>query len=288
MRYAFIEAHQKMFRIKTQCRVLGVSESGYYAWRKRTPSARAQADGALLTHIEAIHAESRATYGSPRVWAALRQQGVCLSRKRVVRLMRAASLRGCARRKRRPQGTQTNAALPVAPNVLGRDFSASAPNQKWLGDISYLETREGWLYLASIQDVFSRKIVGWAMSAHPDEALVSRALAMALQQRQVGDGLLHHSDRGSQYAATDYQTRLAKAHITVSMSRKGNCWDNAMKESFFATLKTECASRPFATRAEAKSAVFAYIEGWYNRRRLHSALGYLSPDQFERTFARSV
>ena len=169
----------------------------------------------------------------------------------------------------------------MATNVLARDFSAEAPNQKWLSDISYIATQEGFLYLASLEDVYSRKIVGWAMAEHLQTALVERAFQMALRQRKPPVGLLHHSDRGSQYASDDYRKLLAKHQVTVSMSRSGNCYDNAMKESFFATLKTECASRPFVTRAEARTAVFEYIEGFYNRQRLHSALGYLSPEQFE-------
>jgi putative transposase len=236
--------------------------------------------------FQAIHAESRGTYGSPRVQAALRQQGVVCTRKRVARLMRQAGLRGCDRRQRRVRTTDSAHAFPVAPNLLRRTFTATAPNQTWLGDITYLDTKEGFVYLASLEDVFSRKIVGWALGKTLDRTLVERALQMALEQRRPAAGLVHHSDRGSQYASLDYRARLAAAHITVSMSRTGDCYDNAMKESFFATLKTECASRPFATRAQAHSTVFAFLEGWYNRRRLHSALGYLSPDDFERQFER--
>jgi putative transposase len=173
---------------------------------------------------------------------------------------------------------------PVAANILGREFSASAPNQKWVSDITYIDTEEGWLYLAGIEDVFSRKIVGWAMDEQMETALVEQALHMALTQRQPPAGLLHHSDRGSQYASDAYRVLLAQHHIAVSMSRTGNCYDNAMKESFWATLKAECATQPFATRVQARSALFEYIEGFYNRQRLHSALGYCSPDQFEQQF----
>lgn len=282
MKYAFIAAHAEDYSVNLQCRVLQVSESGYYAWRKRQPSQRENANISLVEQIERVHTASRHTYGCRRVHAALRQQGIVCNRKRVARLMRLHGLRGCDRRRRRPRTTQSRHEWPVAANLLDRAFTAAVPNQKWLGDISYIETLEGFLYLASLEDVCSRKIVGWAMATHLETPLVEQALAMALARRQPAAGLLHHSDRGSQYASTDYQRQLAQAHITVSMSRKGNCWDNAMKESFFATLKTECASRPFATRAQARTAIFEYIEVFYNRQRLHSALGYLSPEQFER------
>jgi len=264
------------------CRVLGVSESGYYAWRKRPPSARGEANRVLVEQIRCIHQESHQTYGSPRIRAALRAQGVVCNQKRVARLMRLYHIRGCDRRRRRRTTTQSHHRYPVAANLLQRDFTAEAPNRKWLGDISYIDTREGALYLASLEDVFSRKIVGWAMDDHMETALVERALRMALAQRQPAAGLLHHSDQGSQYASDAYRGLLAKRDIVASMSRTGDCYDNAMKESFFATLKTECATEPFATRAEARTTVFEYIEVFYNRQRLHSALGYRSPEHFER------
>lgn len=266
------------------CRVLEVSVSGYYAWRKRPPSARAQANSALVEHIRRVHGASRHTYGSRRVHAALRQQGIACNHKRVERLMRLHGIRGCDRRQRRPVTTHSRHTYPVAANLLARDFSAEAPNRKWLGDISYIDTAEGFLYLASLEDVFSRKIVGWAMDEHMETALVKRAMHMALVRRQPAEGLLHHSDQGSQYASDAYRTLLAQHHISVSMSAVGNCYDNAMKESFYATLKAECASQPFATRAQARTAIFEYIEGFYNRQRLHSALGYLSPEQFEQQY----
>jgi transposase InsO family protein len=284
VKWAFIAEHEGEFEVTIMCRVLGVSVSGYYAWRKRSPSARAQANAALVEQIRAVHRASRQTYGSPRVHAALRQQGIGCNHKRVARLMRSHGIRGCDRRKRRPVTTQSRHAYPVAANLLARDFSADAPNRKWLADISYIDTLEGFLYLASLEDVFSRKIVGWAMDERMETALVQRALHMALAQRQPQAGLLHHSDQGSQFASDAYRALLAQHHVIVSMSRTGNCYDNAMKESFFATLKTECASQPFATRAQARTAVFEYIEGFYNRQRLHSALGYLSPVQFEQQF----
>jgi putative transposase len=266
------------------CRVLQVSVSGYYAWRKRGLSPRAAANARLTEQIAHVHQVSRRTYGRRRVTAALRRAGIVCNRKRVARLMRVSQLRGCERRKRRVLTTRVDGNNPVATNVLQRDFSAPAPNRIWLGDITYIPTREGFLYLASLEDVFSRKIVGWALDEHMQEILVEQALRMALQQRQPGDDLLHHSDRGSQYTSLDYQVLLAQHHISVSMSGVGNCYDNAMKESFFATLKTECATDLFDTRAQARTVIFEYIEVFYNRQRLHSALGYRSPEQFEQQF----
>lgn len=266
------------------CRVLGVSESGYYAWRKRGPSARAMANEVLLEQIRAIHRQSRQVYGSPRVHAALPAGERTVNHKRVARLMRVHGLRGRERRRRRPVTTQSKHGHPVAPNLLARDFTAEAPDRKWLGDISYIDTSEGFLYLATLEDVCSRRIVGWAMDDRMETALVARALRMALAQRQPAKGLLHHSDRGGQYAGHAYRELLDAHHIEASMSRAGNCYDNAMQESFFATLKTECADKPFPTRAAARTAIFDYIEVFYNRQRLHSSLGYLSPADFEQRF----
>lgn len=287
MKYAFIAAHTDEFDITHMCRVLRVSVSGYYAWRRRPVAQRMRSNQSLLEHIRQVHTASRHTYGVRRVTAALRQQAVVCNRKRVARLMRQAHLHGCRRGKRRITTTQVQPQQAVAANVLQQDFTASAPNRKWLGDITYIPTREGFLYLASLEDVFSRKIVGWAMDDHLHTPLVESALHMALFQRQPNGDLLHHSDRGSQYTSADYRRLLAAHHITVSMSGTGNCYDNAMKESFFATLKTECANRPFDTRAQARAAIFDYIEVFYNRQRLHSALGYRSPEQFEQHFAFS-
>jgi transposase InsO family protein len=284
MTLAFIAAHEAEYEVRIMCRVLKVGVSGYYAWRKRPLSPRVQANAALAEQIGRVHQHSRQTYGSRRVTAALRAQGVVCNRKRVARLMRVQGMRGCDRRRRRPITTQADPTQPLAANILARDFSASAPNQKWLGDITYIDTDEGWLYLAGIEDVFSRKIVGWAMDDHLETELVTAALHMALTQRCPAAGLLHHSDRGSQYTSAAYRTLLAQHAICVSMSRTGNCYDNAMKESFWATLKSECATQSFATRAQARAAVFEYIEVFYNRQRLHSALGYLSPEQFEQQF----
>jgi transposase InsO family protein len=235
----------------------------------------------LAAKIRQIHQASYETYGSPRIHAELQQHGILCNRKRVERLMRLHQLRAVCKRRRR---YTTNSAhkLPVAPNRLDQDFAAQAPNRKWVADISYVWTAEGWLYLAAILDLFSRKIVGWAMAERSDRHLVHKALQMALVRRRPGTDLLHHSDRGSQYASQDYQTLLADHQIQVSMSRTGNVYDNAVMESFFATLKTELVHRRhYQSRAEARTNIFSYIEGFYNRRRRHSALGYCSPEQFE-------
>lgn len=276
--------HSEDYEVKTMCRALGVKASSYYAWRRRGVSQRERANQVLKEQIVAVHQASRASYGSPRVHAALRQQGVTCTRKRVERLMHLHGIQGLSRRRRRTATTDSKHSLPVAPNLLNRNFTASRPNQKWLADITYIDTLEGCLYLASVEDVFSRRIVGWAMDEHMETSLVNAALHMALFQRRPADGLLHHSDRGSQYASHHYQALLARRHITVSMSRSANCYDNAMLESFHATLKTECATQPFASRAAARLAIFEFIEVWYNRHRLHSALGYQSPEQFEQSF----
>lgn len=282
MIYAFMAEHENEFRIQRMCQILGVGRSGYYAWRSRPASQRTQADEALWVKIQQEHRISHGTYGSPRIHAALHKQGVKCGRKRVARLMRLHKLIGRKRQKRRPVTTQRDPSAIPAPNLLNQEFCASAPNQKWVSDITYIETAEGWLYLASILDLFSRRVVGWAMADHMEASLVEDALKMALRQRQPEAGLLHHSDQGRQYTSVAYQSRLANAHCQVSMSQVGNCYDNAAMESFFGTLKTECASQPFANRAQARTAIFEFIEAWYNRQRLHSSLDYLSPLEFER------
>lgn len=282
MIYQFMAGHEAEFQIERMCRVLGIGRSGYYAWRSRPSSQRAQANEVLWEKIEAEYQASRATYGSPRIHAALQRQGVRCSRKRVARLMQLHQVRARTRKKRRPITTQRETGAISAPNLLNQEFSASVPNQKWVSDITYIETAEGWLYLAVVLDLFSRKIVGWAMADHMEASLVEAAWNMALVQRQPQTGLLHHSDQGRQYTSTTYQNALATSHCQVSMSRVGNCYDNAVMESFIATLKTECATHLFATRTQARSTIFEYIEAWYNRQRLHSSLGYLSPAEFER------
>lgn len=281
MKYRFIDGHRAAYPVERLCRVLAVSRSSYYAWRKRRPSVRQQQDAVLGVQIRLQHTRSRATYGSRRLRQALRAEGMVCSRARVARLMRQHGLETRIRRAYRVT-TRPNPRLPIAPNLLDRQFTATRPNEKWLADFTYIRTQQGWLYLATVLDVFSRQIVGWSMSHRPHTVLVENALRMALARRCPAAALLHHSDRGSQYASGDYQKLLAKHHIHVSMSRTGEPYDNAMAESFFATLKSECVTYRFTTRAEARATVFDYIEVWYNRQRLHSSLGYLSPAAFER------
>jgi len=289
VRYEFIHAHRADYPISRMCAVLAVSPSGYYAWCTRPVSSQAQANAMLLTEIQAVHRTSRQTYGSPRVHADLVARGFSVSKKRVARLMRMASIRARRKTKRRVVTTDSQHAFPVAPNRLDRDFVAHKPNEKWLTDITYIPTAEGWLYLAVVMDLFSRKIVGWAMEATLESSLVEKAFQMAVANRHTVQGLLHHSDRGSQYAGTLYQTQLAVHHIQVSMSRTGNCYDNAPMESFFSTLKNEHVHfQDYQTRQEAKTDIFAYIEGFYNRTRRHSSLGYLSPEEFEREYYKTL
>lgn len=283
MRYAFISAHEGEYTVKRMCRVLEIARSGYYAWRHRPASQREQANQALLELIRAAYQSSRQTYGSPRIHAYLQQRGVICGRNRVARLMQKNQL--VARRVRRhfPITTQQRSGARIAPNLLNQDFSTLAPNQKWVSDITYIDTSEGWLYLAIVLDLYSRRVVGWAMSERIDSYLVDQALKMAWLTRRPSPGLLHHSDRGSQYTSDAYQGYLADLGCTVSMSRTGNCYDNATMESFFATLKAECARSQFLSRAQARTAIFEFIESWYNRQRLHSSLDYLSPVEFEQT-----
>jgi transposase InsO family protein len=284
MKYAFIANHREEFSVRAMCRVLSVSTSGYYAWRERPISRRQQEDERLTEHIEALHQRSHQTYGSPRIHADLQDMDIWISRKRVARLMRLQGLQ--ARQKRRYKTTtQRHPSRPVAPNLLQQDFSAEAINEKWVADITYIDTGEGWLYLAAVLDTYSRKIVGWSMSTRLHRKLVEDALKMGLGRRNIIGQLIHHSDQGSQYTSEGYLNLLTDNQIQVSMSGIGNCYDNAMMESFFATLKTECVVERYATRQQARQAIFEYIEVWYNRQRRHSALGYLSPEQFERLAA---
>lgn len=282
MIYQFIAQAQNEYPVTRLCSTLGVSISGYYAWRKRPESQHGREDGELKRAIEASYQASRACYGSPRILADLQAQGYRCSRKRVARLMREQGL--CARAKRRRHWTtQQDPSHEKATNVLARDFQASAPNQKWVTDVTAIWTQEGWLYLAGVLDLFSRRLVGWALAPVQDEELVQRALHMALLRCHPKPGLLHHSDRGSQYTSAGYQETLAQAGMVVSMSRTGNCYDNAAMESFWSTLKWECVYRTkFSTRTHARLAVFEYIECFYNRQRRHSALGFLSPCQYEK------
>lgn len=281
MRFQFIEDHRDEFPVKRMCQVLAVSTSGYYAWRKRPVSAREMANRALVERIKEAHADSNETYGSPRVYRELKAHGVACSENRVARLMRQERIRA-KQVKRRKRTTKANEAHPVAPNRLGGDFAASRPDEKWVTDISYISTQEGWLYLACVLDLFSRRIVGWAMAARMTSELVVKALKMAIRQRQPSAGLLHHSDKGSQYTSQTYQQLLRDNQMVVSMSGAGNCFDNAVMESFFGTLKREHVHHCiYQTRQEAQTDVFFFIEGFYNRRRRHSALGYLSPAAYE-------
>ena len=268
--------------MRVLCRALGVTPSGYYAWRDRPPSLRAQRDVQLTAHLRLVHAESRGTYGRPRVQRALRARGIRVGDKRVARLMGAAQLHARGRRRFRVT-TDSAHAQPVVPNHLARRFHIATLNTVWAADITALWTREGWCYLAVVLDLASRRVVGWAVRSTLDTALPLTALHLALGRRRVRAGLLHHSDRGSQYASAAYQAVLARHHVIPSMSRVGDCWDNAPVESFFSGLKAELVpDRPWTTRAAAAAAIADHIEGFYNRRRLHSALGYRSPVDFER------
>lgn len=281
MRYQFIREHREEFSVKRMCQLLGVTRSGYYAWQPEKLCPRELENQVLVEQIRVEYKTSRQTYGSPRIWVRLLGLGVACGRHRVARLMHREGIRPHKRHKRFPLTTQRQPGVIPAPNRLNQDFSASAVNIKWVGDFTYIDTAEGWLYLAIILDLFSRKVVGWAMSRHMDTTLVETALHMALRTRQPKATLLHHSDQGSQYTNTAYQSSLADWNIQPSMSRVGNCYDNAVAESFFGTLKAECVTHQFATHAQARTTIFEYIEVWYNRQRLHSTLGYLSPVEFE-------
>jgi putative transposase len=268
--------------VKMMCQMLKVTRSGYYAWRDRPVSARQQRREALVKRIRQVHQESRCTYGSPRICVELKEQGIAVCANTVARYMREHEVFVQPRRRFVPQTTDSAHAHPIAPNRLDRDFAATAPNQKWACDLTYVFTEEGWLYLSVVIDLFSRKIVGWSMSDHLKAQGVAEALQMALARRRPGKGLLHHSDRGVQYACDLYRTLLSRHEIACSMSRPGNCYDNACVESFFGTLKSELVNRMrYATREQARGSIFEWMECWYNRRRRHSSLGYLSPEAFE-------
>lgn len=281
MRYAFIRKHQDCWPVTVQCRVLAVSRSGYYAWRHREPSVTAQRRAVLTEQIRAAHLASRRTYGSPRIHAELVAQGHACNRKTVAKCLRNAGLQAKTVKRFRAATTDSNHTLAVAANVVNRHFTPSQKNEVWTADITYVATGEGWLYLAAVEDLHTRQIVGWSMSERIDSRLVVDALAMALERQRPAGTLVVHSDRGVQYASEHYQRLLRAQGLTCSMSRPGNCWDNAPMESFFATLKKELVHHEtYATRAAARNSLFEYIEVFYNRIRRHSALGYQSPAQF--------
>lgn len=284
MKYACLARHVDEFDVRLMCEGLEVSASGYYASRKRSPCARAIADDRLLLNVRLAHDKSGGTYGAPRVQRELKDDGFAVGTKRVARLMRRDGLAGRAPRRRRPQTTDSAHSQPIAANRLDRQFDVNgvALNRVWVSDITYIPTQEGWLYLAAVLDLASRRCVGWAMRDTLDAELAMSALEMAITTRRPAPGLLHHSDRGSQYACAEYQAVLATHGMIASMSRKGNCWDNAVAESFFATLEMEVIlNARWATRDEARRAIFRYIETWYNRERRHSTLDYVSPATYE-------
>lgn len=282
MKYAFIRNHRQEYRVSLMCRVLRVSRSGYYAWAGRPESPRSLENGRLLSQIRIAYDRSRRLYGSPRVTEELRDQGYVCNEKRVARLMRVHGIRAKTVRKYKVT-TDSKHNLPVAPNLLNRQFTVVRPNAVWVSDITYIWTSEGWLYLAGVVDLYSRQVVGWAMSRRVDGQLTLSALRQAIARRHPDPGLLHHSDQGKQYAAADYRDLLTDQGLVASMSRRGDCWDNAVMESFFGTLKTEMIYfEKFLSREEAQTKIFEYIEVFYNRQRRHSTLGQLSPVEFER------
>jgi putative transposase len=282
MRFRFIEDRRADYPVRLMCDVLEVSPAGYYAWRSRPESLRSSDNRDLLEDIQRVHRDNHGRYGSPRVHEELKAQGRGASRGRIERLMRHHGIRAIMARPRRAGTTDSRHDLPIAPNLLDRNFVADAPNRIWLADITYVETDQGWLYLAAILDLYSRRIVGWAMADHLRADLPLAALRMAISAQRPGAGLIHHSDRGVQYASSEYRNALQSAGFSASMSRRGDCYDNAPMESFFHTLKTELVHHTqYATRADATRDIFAYIEGFYNRTRRHSAIGYISPVEME-------
>lgn len=285
MKFSFIHAEKAFHGVRSLCRNLGVSPAGYYAWVGRDRSQRDREDEVLSTHIRAIHAASKGVYGAPRIHAELHRQGFSPSLKRVQRLMRAAGIRGVTPRPWRST-TDSNHDMAVAPNRLERDFTADAPDRVWVADITYIWTWEGWLYLAAIVDVYSRRVVGWAAASHMRAELVVEALQMALRRRNPSPGLIHHSDRGTQYASDLFQRALLARGILCSMSRAGDCYDNAVIESFFGSLKNELVNRRgWPTRQEATFALAQYLDVFYDSQRLHSTLGYRTPAEVERQYA---
>jgi putative transposase len=282
VKFAFIKEHLVAFPIDASCDALEVSRSGYYASLKRPPSARTRRREDLAVKIEHVHEENRGVYGSPRVCQALKAQGESACENTVAKIMNERQIRAKGKRKFVPRTTDSAHQQPIVDNVLDRQFDAALPDQKWAVDITYIPTNEGWLYLAGVIDLCSRRIVGWSMADHLRVELVSDALQMAIARRRPGEGLLHHSDRGVQYASADYMYLLQSHKIEASMSGRGDCWDNAVMESFWSTLKTELVNHErYATREQARASIFEYIEVFYNRQRLHSSLGYVSPETFE-------
>ena len=285
MRFQWIEGQRQDYPLSALCEALGVTRAGYYAWQKRKqspPGPRAARREELAREVRAAHEDSRCTYGSPRVCHELKARGVECCENTVAKLMREQGIRSITRRRFKVRTTDSSHQHPVAPNVLDRDFVADAPDRKWAADLTYVATDEGWLYLAVVIDLCSRKVVGWAMADHLRAQLCLDALDMALKRRRPGEGLLHHSDRGVQYACGDYRDLLRSHGIACSMSRTGDCYDDAVVESFFKTLKAELVyHQRYATREQARRSLFEYVEVLYNRTRLHSSLGYVSPEQFE-------
>jgi putative transposase len=288
VRFQFIEAHREDFDVQVMCEVLDVSRSGYYTWRTRPASQREMADAVYVEHIKQFYDDSQQTYGYERIWHDFQESGIPCGKHRVRRLMRQEGL-VVKQTKRYKRTTKANRDHQLAPNLLDGEFEAKSPNAKWCADITYIPTQEGWLYLAVILDLFSRRIVGWAMDKRMKQQLVSTALQMALRQRQPLEPLIHHNDRGSQYTSKAFQELLADNNITPSMSGRGNCYDNAPVESFFGTLKTELVNHAvYQTRQDAKTDIFFYIEGFYNRTRRHSSLAFLSPADFEAASAQLI
>ncbi len=283
MRYRFIQKHKNEYSVRLLCRVLKVSPAGFYAWFRRPKSKRERANEQLLAKIRVFHAESQGIYGVPRVYRDLRAQGLRCGKNRVARLMRAHGIRSKMARKRyKVVTTDSKHDYTLAANILNRNFKAEGPNQKWVADITFIRTREGWLYLAVVLDLYSRAVVGWAVSSDMRVRLTASALQMAVSRRRMSPGLVHHSDRGVQYAAEDYQQLLKQHGMVPSMSRKGDCYDNAVVESFFHTLKTELVYHcKYRTREEARKSISEYIEVFYNRKRRHSSIGYMAPLEFE-------
>ena len=280
-----MQKKKEQFSIQRMCKVFGVSESGYYAWVKRPPSKRAKENEDLLGKINEIFQDSRETYGSPRIHQVLIQTGVKCGRNRVARLMKLNRIRARRKRRKFPKTTQRGLGRIAAPNLVQRNFNPVIPNQIWVSDITYIDTAEGWLYLATVMDLFDREIVGWSMDDHMETSLIEAAFKMALKRRNAQPGWVHHSDQGSQYTSQSFRQLLNQVGCIPSNSSVGNCYDNAVAESFFSTLKAECAYSQFTTRDQARTVIFEYIEVWYNRKRLHSSLGYLSPARFNKIYS---